>query len=140
MSAQAYSNVVFDSSFSWLDVEKLSETLDTWRQSLPSSLSLISLLSQDHGVLLTDRRSLLVIHMLYLESRLIAYQRKLLQSGVDEALRMPEGVLETYMGFSRQLARIVSFTFRDGHHVRCWLVLCDVMPQYVFEHYQLTMP
>lgn len=132
MSAQAYSNVLFDLTFSWLDVEKLSEKLDTWRQSLPRSLLLVSLLSQDHGVHLTDRRSLLVIHMLYLESRMIAYQRKIQQSGVGEALRMPESALETYMGFSRQLSRIVSFTFRDGHYVKCWLVLCDIMPQRLF--------
>jgi hypothetical protein len=123
MSAQAYSNVVFDLSFSWLDLEKLSEKLDMWRRSLPSSLLLVSLLSEGYGVHLTDRRSLLVIHMLYLESRLIPYQRKIQQSGVGEALRMPESALEIYRGFSRQLSKVVSYTFRDGYYVRCWLVL-----------------
>jgi hypothetical protein len=123
MSAQTYSNVEFDVSYSWLDVEKLSEKLDTWRQNLPSNLLLVSLLTQDHEVPLADRRSLLVVHMLYLQARLIAYQRKIQQSGVGEALRMPTSALKAYMGFARQLSRIIAFMFRDGHYMRCWLVL-----------------
>jgi hypothetical protein len=61
--------------------------------------------------------------MLYLESRLIAFQRKMQQSGISEALCMPESALETYIGFSRQVSWIISFTYRDGHYVKCWLVL-----------------
>jgi hypothetical protein len=139
MSAQTYSNVVFDVSYSWLDVEKLSEKLDTWRQNLPNNLLLVSLLSQDHEVPLAVQRSLLVVHMLYLQARLIAYQRKIQQSGVGEALRMPTSALEAYMGFARQLSRIIAFMFRDGHYMKCWLVLCGIMLQRLFEHYSLTL-
>jgi predicted ATP-dependent Lon-type protease len=139
MIAQTYSNVVFDVLYSWLDVEKLSEKLDTWRQNLPSNLLLVSLLSQDHEVHLADRRSLLMVHMLHLQARLIAYQRKIQQSGVGEALRMPTSAFEAYMAFARQLSRIIAFLFRDGHYMKFWLVPCGIMPQRLSEHYQLIL-
>jgi hypothetical protein len=104
-------------------VENLSDTLDTWRQDLPSNLRLVSVLFQNSGITLTDTRNIMVIHVLYIGSRLIAYQRKLQELGVGGALRIPENALNTYVGFSRQISRIISFTFQDGHFVRCWLVM-----------------
>ena len=101
----------------------LSEKLDTWRQELPDYLHLQILVAEPSAAAVANKHALILAHILYLESRLFPYQRKMQVSGTAEILCIPEHALFTYTGFARQLAWLVSLTYRDGQYVRCWLVM-----------------
>jgi hypothetical protein len=118
-SAEAFGQCCFDTK-SWLEVEEISEQLDSWRQELPPHLVLRFSIAANDGLPRVDQRALLLIHIVYLESRLVPFQRKMQQCGI---LLMPENTLTIYTGFARQLAWLISIAYRDGKFVKCWLSL-----------------
>lgn len=122
LGAKTYSPIDFHAS-TWETVDKASKELDKWRQELPMTLQLQSLLSEHTKVPEESRRSLLVLHMLYLEYRVLAYQLKMQHSEMNELLTLPREALESYVGFSQQLSWVLSFIHRDDVFSRSWIIM-----------------
>jgi hypothetical protein len=134
MSAQIYTKIRHSYSLSWQDVEQLSTELDIWRQELPETLRLQNLVSGNgtEKIPISQKRALMLVHMVYIGTRLILYQHMIRQSqqpvtDISEAsrlFRMPEDIHRDYATFAQQLARVISLLYQDkGIFTRCWLIM-----------------
>jgi hypothetical protein len=133
MTAQIYSKFPHSDRLSWRDIEQLSTELDIWRQELPEELRLQNLVSGSRtvGIPVSQKRALMLVHMVYIGTRLLLYQHMIRQSqqpvtDISEAsrlLQMPENIHRDYTEFAQQLARVISLLYQDKSlFMRCWLI------------------
>jgi len=137
-SAQIYTELQGIGSFSWTDTARFTHMLDGWYHELPKSLHLTALISLNNQLSVPETRSLLLVHVTYLGTRLLLYQHLLkvvkLQSQGSGGLRtetasnegfyVPQMVRQEYTGFAQQQARVISILYQNNAvFTKCWLVI-----------------
>jgi hypothetical protein len=123
MCSDLFTSSICNPNSPWETVETQSNRLDSWHRELPENVKLQHLLNAgDIEYSLSERSSLLVVHVVYLTARLIAYKRKFETCGVLEVARIPETVLDTCTQTARQIGWTISLLSRHGPFLRCWLV------------------
>ena len=137
-SAQIYTELQGIGSFSWTDTARFTHMLDGWYHELPKSLHLTALISPDNQLSVPETRSLLLVHVTYLGTRLLLYQHLLkvvkLQSqssgalgtetASNEGFYVPQTVRQEYTGFAQQQARVISILYQNNAvFTKCWLVM-----------------
>lgn len=137
-SAQIYAALQRTDQLAWPDTTKFTEMLDSWYHELPTSLHLAALVSPDNQLSLAQTRSLMLVHVIYLGTRLHLHQHllKLIESRSQHSARVsgqlepsvtfqvPQVVRHEYTGFAQQQARIISLLYQNkAVFTRCWLVM-----------------
>lgn len=138
ISAQIYADLQSLDKLTWQDTTKFTDMLDSWYHELPTSLHLAALLSPANPLSLAQTRSLMLVHVIYLGTRLHLHQHllKLIElqdqrsGGVSTqiessaACQVPQMVRYEYTGFAQQQARIITLLYQNkAVFTRCWLVM-----------------
>ncbi|RAH52319.1 hypothetical protein BO85DRAFT_454196 [Aspergillus piperis CBS 112811] len=126
LAAEVFSRARFGdgSWWPWERLEELSSHLDVWRQELPASLELQRLASNNNSLPEDSRRALFLVHMVYLEDRVILYQHFMQQASDACIMNMPSSFHQIYATFAHQLAWIIGIIFQDrSPFLRNWLAM-----------------
>ncbi|KAL2803055.1 hypothetical protein BJX63DRAFT_89140 [Aspergillus granulosus] len=124
LSASIHTEMRSTQNISWGYIEQASNTLDTWRQQLPDTLQLHTLLSENNEIPAPRRQALLLLHMTYLESRVLLYRRYIRQYTSLGIINIATDIRLTCSGFVHQLARIISVIYEDKcSFVQCWILI-----------------
>ncbi|KAL2809185.1 hypothetical protein BJX63DRAFT_370241 [Aspergillus granulosus] len=124
ISAQVHTGLRNIGDLHWQDIQKCSNTLDSWRQQLPESLQLQALLTEDNGMESSSRRSLLMLHMIYLESQVLLYDEYIRRNQETIMLKLTTETRQTYSGFAQQLAHIISIIYEDkSGFIQTWMLI-----------------
>ncbi|KAL4789251.1 hypothetical protein BDV19DRAFT_33350 [Aspergillus venezuelensis] len=71
------------------DIEQGSDTLDTWRQQLPTNLRMQALLDENKSLEPLHRRCLLLLHAVHLEGHILLFSKYICQSRPDKGWNLP---------------------------------------------------
>ncbi|KAL4876412.1 hypothetical protein BJY04DRAFT_199914 [Aspergillus karnatakaensis] len=106
----------------WEDMENRSDILDSWRRELPDALQLQVLLTEDNEIEPTNRRFVLMLHMIYLEAQVVFYGRFIHIKPLNELLELAGHARDKYLAFTQQLAHIISVIYKDeGGFIQSWI-------------------
>ncbi|KAB8270045.1 hypothetical protein BDV30DRAFT_215799 [Aspergillus minisclerotigenes] len=124
MAGELYKQIRSTPGLSWNKFEYISSGLDKWRQELPASLQLQFLTSYDSGPPSKQKQRLLLVHMIYLERRILLLHHFLQKHTESKLLQMSTSTRQTYTAFAHQLTGIISVIYREKWpSMRSWLVI-----------------
>ncbi|KAI9369599.1 hypothetical protein BJX61DRAFT_135284 [Aspergillus egyptiacus] len=134
LSARIHTQLRNSAHLPWQSIAESSQTLETWRYELPEAFHLSALLPQN---LQSDpgnenermppsiRRCLLLLHIVYLESHILLYERFIRRcSPQTEITAIDEAIRRKYAGFARQLSQIIAIIHGDKTgFVQSWILM-----------------
>ncbi|RDW68940.1 uncharacterized protein DSM5745_08700 [Aspergillus mulundensis] len=119
----------------WTGAEKLLSRLDIWHRELPANLHIAAISNTQVSVGVLQEKSLYIMHMLYMDTRIQLYGQ-LLKASCDSDLaptpdrlktllsEVPQHVAKFHAEFAVQIVRTASLLYeRSAISTRCWLVV-----------------